>query len=346
MAEQVKKTSMRNTYGDTLVRLGKKYDNIVVLDGDLAKSTQTARFGKVFPGRFFDMGVAEQDLMATAAGLAAAGMNPFASTFAMFGSGRPWEQIRNSIAYPNLPVKIVVTHAGISVGPDGPTHQACEDMAILRALPNMKVVAPADSVETEKLIEFLSTYYDSPVYVRIARMTTPVVFDKNYKFEFGKARIIRKGTDITVISTGVMLFQALNAYEILKKQGISAEIIHMPTIKPIDEKAIAASACKTGKIITIEEHSIIGGLGSAVAEVIAESCPSKQIRLGIKDLFAESGEPDELYEKYGLTEKDIVKAARQLLQGNRERGIGNSKTKTKPKKKKVKLKKTKKKKRK
>lgn len=313
MEEQVKKTSMRNTYGDTLVRLGKKDTNIVVLDGDLAKSTQTARFGKVYPERFFDMGVSEQDLMATAGGLAAAGMNPFASTFAIFGSGRPWEQIRNSIAYPNLPVKIVVTHAGVSVGADGPTHQACEDMAILRALPNMKVVAPADSVETEKLIEFLVSYYDSPVYVRMARMKTPVVFGPDYKFEFGKAKIIKKGNDITIISTGVMLFQALNARETLKKEGISAEIIHMPTIKPIDENAVKRAARKSGKIITIEEHSIIGGLGSAVAEVIAEKCPARLTRLGIRDLFAESGEPDQLFEKYGLTAKHITKAAGSML---------------------------------
>ncbi len=313
MEEQVKKTSMRNIYGDTLVRLGKKDTNIVVLDGDLAKSTQTARFGKVYPERFFDMGVSEQDLMATAAGLAASGMNPFASTFAIFGSGRPWEQIRNSIAYPNLPVKIVLTHAGVSVGADGPTHQACEDMAIIRALPNMKVVAPADSVETEKLIEFLVSYYDSPVYVRMARMKTPVIFGPDYKFEFGKAKIIKKGNDITIISTGVMLFQALNAGEILKKEGISAEILHMPTIKPIDEKAVKRAACKSGKIITIEEHSIIGGLGSAVAEVIAEKCPARLVRLGIRDLFAESGEPDQLFEKYGIADKHIVKAARSML---------------------------------
>jgi len=328
MADQVKKTSMRNTYGDTLARLGKKNTNIVVLDGDLAKSTQTARFGKVFPERFFDMGVAEQDMMATAAGLAAAGMNPFASTFAMFGSGRPWEQIRNSIAYPNLPVKIVVTHAGISVGADGPTHQACEDMAIIRALPNMKIVAPADSVETEKLIEFLAGYYDSPVYVRIARMTTPVVFGNDYKFEFGRAKIIKKGKDITIISTGVMLFQSLKAYEILKKKGISAEIIHMPTIKPIDGKTIAESAKKTGKIITIEEHTVIGGLGSAVSEVLTDKCPALLRRIGINDLFAESGEPDQLFEKYGLTDKNIVKVAVQML---RDQRLEISKTKKKKK---------------
>jgi transketolase len=252
-------------------------------------------------------------MMGTAAGLAASGMNPFASTFAMFGSGRPWEQIRNSIAYPNLSVKIVVTHAGISVGPDGPTHQACEDMAIMRAIPNMKIVAPADSVETEKLIEFLAEYYDSPVYVRLARMNSPVVFDSSYKFEFGKARLIQKGTDVTIISTGMMLVQATRAALMLKKDGISVEVMHMPCIKPIDEKAIINSAKTTGKIITIEEHSIIGGLGSAVAEVIAEKQPAQLVRLGLRDTFAESGEPDELFEKYGISENHIYKNVKAIL---------------------------------
>lgn len=306
-------TSMRNTYGDTLVKLGASHKNMVVLDADLAKSTQTMRFGKKFPDRFFDMGIAEQDMMGTAAGLAASGMNPFVSTFAMFGSGRPWEQIRNSIAYPNLPVKIVVTHAGISVGPDGPTHQACEDIAIIRAIPNMKIVAPADSVETEKLIEFLADYYDSPVYVRLARMNSPVVFGQDYKFEFGKARVISKGGDVTLISTGMMLVQSLKAAEMLKKDGISAEVIHMPCIKPIDEKTIINSAKTTGKIVTIEEHSIIGGLGSAVAEVIAEKQPARLARTGIMDRFAESGEPGELFEKYGISERHVYKAAKAVL---------------------------------
>ncbi len=307
------KTSMRNTYGDTLARLGEKNKNIVVLDADLAKSTQTLRFGKKFPDRFFDMGIAEQDMMGTAAGFAAMGMNPFASTFAMFGSGRPWEQIRNSICYPKLPVKIVVTHSGISVGEDGPTHQACEDMAIMRALPNMKVVAPADSIETEKLIEYLAQYYDSPVYVRLARMNSEVLFDDKYKFEFGKAHVMQKGKDITIISTGVMLFQAVTAGKMLAKEGIKAEVLHMPTIKPIDEKTIVNSARTTGKIITIEEHNIIGGLGSAVSEVLTSKYPVLLRRIGLKDEFAESGTPEALYEKYGLTEKHIVKEAKAML---------------------------------
>lgn len=313
MADKIVKVAMRNTYGETLAKLGKKYTNMVVLDGDLAKSTQTGRFGKVFPERFFDMGVAEQDLMGTAAGLAASGMNPFASTFAMFGSGRPWEQIRNSICYPNLSVKIVVTHAGISVGPDGPTHQACEDIAIMRALPNMKVVAPADAVETEKLIEYLAEYFDSPVYVRLARMNTPVVFGNDHKFEFGKGYVMKEGKDITIITTGVMLFQALTAFDMLAKEGISAEVIHMPSIKPIDEKLILKSVAKTGCAMTVEEHSIIGGLGSAVSEVLTDSAPAPLKRLGIMDMFAESGEPDELFEKYGISENGIVKTAKEFL---------------------------------
>jgi len=313
MAEQVKTTSMRNTYGDTLARLGEKYKNIVVLDADLAKSTQTIRFGKKFPERFFDMGISEQDMMGTAAGLAACGMNPFASTFAMFGSGRCWEQIRNSIAYPNLSVKIVVSHAGISVGADGPTHQACEDMAILRAIPNMKVVSPADSVETEKLIEFLATYYDSPVYVRLARMNTPVFFGDDYKFEFAKGCIIKEGKDITLVSTGVMLFKVLEAYDRLRTQGISAEVIHMPTIKPLDKNALIKSAKKTGRIITVEEHTVIGGLGSAVTELISENYPCFVARLGIQDLFAESGEPEDLFNKYGLSVEAILDKVLELI---------------------------------
>ncbi|MEI7541926.1 MAG: transketolase family protein [bacterium] len=307
------KTSMRGVYGETLVKLGAKYKNLVVLDADLAKSTQTAKFGKVYPDRFFDMGIAEQDMIGTAAGFAAAGMIPFASTFAMFGSGRPWEQIRNSVAYPNLPVKIVVTHAGISVGEDGPTHQACEDMAIMRAIPNMKVIAPADSVETEKIIEYLATYTDSPVYVRLTRMTTDVIFDSSYTFQFGKGLMMKKGKDITIISTGIMLSLALAAAEILKTKGVSAEVIHMPSIKPIDEKIIIESAKNTGKILTIEEHSIIGGLGSAVAEVLSEKMPVLLKRLGIRDIFAESGTPEALFEKYGLTDKNIVKEALAML---------------------------------
>ena len=313
MADKIVKVAMRNTYGETLVKLGKKHTDIVVLDGDLAKSTQTGKFGKAFPDRFFDMGVAEQDLMGTAAGLAASGMNPFASTFAMFGSGRPWEQIRNSICYPNLPVKIVVTHAGISVGPDGPTHQACEDIAIMRALPNMKVVAPADSVETEKLIEYLAEYFDSPVYVRLARMNTPVVFGNDHKFEFGRGYVMKEGKDISIITTGVMLFQALAAHEMLSKEGISAEIIHMPSIKPVDAELILKSVSKTGCAMTVEEHSVIGGLCSAVSEVLTDSAPAPLKRLGIMDTFAESGEPDELFEKYGISENGIVKTTKEFI---------------------------------
>ncbi|MBN2753603.1 MAG: transketolase family protein [Candidatus Goldbacteria bacterium] len=304
---------MRNTYGDTLAKLGATHKNLVVLDADLAKSTQTARFGKVYPERFFDMGIAEQDLMGTAAGLAASGMSVFASTFAMFGSGRPWEQIRNSICYPNLPVKIAVTHAGISVGEDGPTHQACEDIAIMRAIPNMKVIAPADSVEAEKIVEYLADYYDSPVYLRLARMNTPVVFDSNYKFEFGKGIIAEEGKDITVISTGVMLFKALEANKLLASEGISAEIIHMPSIKPIDAKMIIQSAGKTRNVITIEEHSIIGGLGSAVCEVLSENLPVRVKRIGMMDMFAESGEPEALFNKYGLSGNNIAAEAKKLL---------------------------------
>lgn len=307
------KTSMRNVYGDTLAKMGAKYKNLVVLDADLAKSTQTARFGKVFPERFFDMGIAEQDMMATAAGLAVSGMNVFASTFAMFGTGRCWEQIRNSIAYPNIPVKIAVTHAGISVGEDGPTHQACEDIAIMRAIPNMKVISPADSVEAEKIVEFLMDYYDSPVYLRMARMNTDVLFGPDYKFKFGKGYVMKEGTDATVISTGTMIFQALAAYDILAKDGIKARIIHMPSIKPIDDALIVKAAKETGAIVTIEEHTIIGGLGSAVSEVLTDKFPAKLVRMGMQDEFAESGTPEALFAKYGLTENDIAREVKKAL---------------------------------
>jgi transketolase len=307
------KTAMRNTYGDTLARLGATYKNIVVLDADLAKSTQTARFGKVYPERFFDMGIAEQDMMATAAGLAVSGMNVFASTFAMFGTGRCWEQIRNSVAYPNIPVKIVVTHAGISVGEDGPTHQACEDIAIMRAIPNMKIISPVDSAETEKVIEFLADYFDSPVYVRLARMNTEAVFDKNYKFKFGKGYVMKEGNDLTIISTGTMLFQAMAAHDLLAKKNVSLRVIHMPSIKPIDSELIVKAAKETGAIMTIEEHSVIGGLGSAVSEVLTDKFPAKLVRMGMQDEFAESGTPEALFEKYGLTEKDIVREAMKIM---------------------------------
>ncbi|MCE5299291.1 MAG: transketolase family protein [Spirochaetia bacterium] len=307
------KTAMRNTYGETLARLGAVNKNIVVLDADLAKSTQTAKFGKAFPDRFFDMGIAEADMICTAAGLAASGMNPFASTFAMFASGRAWEQVRNSVAYPNLPVKIVVTHAGISVGEDGPTHQACEDIAIMRAIPNMRVVAPADSIETESLITYLTDEYAGPIYVRLSRMNTEVMFKPGHKFEIGKGVIMKEGTDVTIISTGIILRQAVGAGELLKKAGISAEVIHMPSIKPIDGDMIIKSAQKTKKVVTIEEHNIIGGLGSAVAELLCENFPVKMKRLGMMDTFAESGTPDTLFEKYNLTDRALAKAAEEIL---------------------------------
>ena len=308
---------MRETYGMTLARLGEKYTNLVVLDADLSKSTNTAKFAKVYPERFFNMGIAEQDMMSTAAGLTAGGMITFASTFAMFGSGRAWEQIRNSICYPNLPVKIVVTHAGLSVGEDGPTHQACEDIAIMRALPNMKVIAPADSVETEKVIEFLMNYKASPVYVRLARMKTDVVFDESYKFTLGQARILKVGGDITIVSTGTMINQALAAAILLEKDGIKAEIIHMGTIKPLDEETLVSSARKTGAVMTIEEHSIIGGLGSAVCECLAENYPVRVRRMGVADTFAESGTPEALFEKYGLTEKHIYGIAKEFVKNKK-----------------------------
>lgn len=303
----------REAYGEALRELGGQNENIVVLDADLSKSTKTNLFKEAYPNRFFNTGIAEQNMIGTAAGFAAAGKIPFASTFAVFAAGRAFEQIRNSVCYPKLNVKIAATHAGLTVGEDGATHQAIEDVAIMRALPNMTVVVPADATEAAAAIRFAADYY-GPMYIRLGRSGVPDLFDDSYEFKLGKAITIQEGTDVTLIGMGIMTAAAKEAAQMLAEEGISAAVINMPTIKPIDEEAIVAAAQKTGAIVTCEEHNIVGGLGSAVAEVLAEKAPARLVRVGVKDTFGESGKPADLLKKYGLTAADIAEAAKKAIQ--------------------------------
>ena len=292
--------SPRAEYGKTLVALGQKNKNIVVMDADLSCSTQTKMFAKEFPERFFNVGIAEQDLMTTAAGLSTVGKIPFVSTFAMFASGRAWEQIRNSICYSKLNVKICATHGGITVGEDGASHQALEDISLMRSIPNMTVIIPADSEETKQAIEFAAEY-DGPVYIRIARTELADIFDTSYKFNIKKAVKLKEGKDVTIISNGDTLVEVLDCAKILSDKGIDAEVIHLPVVKPIDKETVLESAKKTKRVVTVENHSVIGGLGSAVSEVLSENQPTLLKRIGINDEFGQSGKAKELLEFYGLT---------------------------------------------
>ncbi len=308
--------SIRSEYGKTLVELGKDNPNIVVLDADLSCSTQTAMFAKEFPERFFNMGIAEQDMMATAAGLATTGKIPFVSTFAMFATGRVWDQVRNSICYPRFNVKIVATHGGITVGEDGASHQALEDVSIMRSIPNMMVVVPADCAETAAAIRF-AAQYDGPMYIRIARTNVPDVFDREkYKFNPNKALIVKEGADVTLITNGETLAEAIDCVEVLKENGISAELVHMPVIKPVDAETIVKSAAKTKKVVTIENHSVIGGIGSAVCELLSENLPTSVLRIGTNDEFGQSGEQRELMEHYGLTGEKLAQKVMKFLGKN------------------------------
>ncbi len=303
----------RDAYGRALVDLGNENKDIVVLDADLSCSTKTSSFRKVFPDRFINCGVAEQDMIGTAAGLAASGKIAFASTFAVFGSGRAWDQVRISVAYPRLNVKIVVSHGGITVGEDGATHQALEDIAIIRALPNMTVIVPADATETYKAIKAVAAFH-GPAYVRLGRSAVPVISeDISGEFIIGKSILYRKGSDVTIIACGLMVAAALEAADTLSKEGISARVINMHTIKPIDKTAIIAAAKETKAIVTAEEHSVVGGLGSAVSEIVCEEAPVPVIKVAVEDTFAESGKPADLLEKYGLTPKDIIKAVKHAV---------------------------------
>ncbi len=301
----------RDGYAAALLELGEKDERIVVLDADLAKSTQTEKFKQRFPGRFVDCGVAEQNLMATAAGLAATGKIAFASTFAIFATGRAYDQVRNTIAYSDLNVKIVASHGGITVGEDGSSHQALEDIALMRAVPRMKVVVPADYYETREAVKAAADI-EGPVYIRIGRPKVPVLFDDGYRFEFGKALTLRPGRDATVLACGFMLHKALEAAEELAAEGIEAEVIDLHTVKPLDREGILESASRTGRVVTCEEHSVVGGMGGAVAELLVEELPLPMRRIGMRDCFGTSGKAEELVEHFGLGSHHIAEVVRLL----------------------------------
>ena len=302
----------RDAYGQALAELGATNDKVVVLDADLSKSTKTNDFKKLFPERFFNIGIAEQNLMGTAAGFAATGKIPFASSFAVFAVGRAYDQIRNSIAYPRLNVKIAATHAGLTVGEDGGSHQMLEDIALMRAVPNMTVIVPADGVETRQAV-LAAAAYDGPVYIRLGRPKVPVLFGEDYEFEIGKGVVLRDGSDVTLVATGIMVSKAVEAAEALATEGVTAAVVNISTIKPLDDAVLVAMAQKTGAVVTCEEHNIYGGLGSAVAEVLVENCPVPMTRVGVEDSFGESGLPDQLLEKYRLTVDNIVKKAKAVM---------------------------------
>jgi len=303
----VKKIATRESYGNALVELGKAHDNVVVLDADLAGATKTSIFMKEFPERHIDCGIAEGNMMGIAAGLSTCGKVPFASSFAMFAAGRAFEQVRNSIGYPHLNVKIGASHAGISVGEDGATHQCNEDIALMRTIPGMVVINPADDVEARAAVKAAYEHV-GPVYMRFGRLAIPVFNDEaTYKFELGKGITLREGKDVTIIATGLCVGESLQAAEILAKEGIDAEVINIHTIKPLDEKLVVESAKKTGKVVTVEEHSVIGGLGSAVCDVLSEQVPTRTMKIGVNDTFGESGPAVELIKKYGLDSESIAK---------------------------------------
>ena len=307
------KIATREAYGKALVKLGKINDDVVVLDADLSKSTKTNDFCKAYPNRFFNMGIAEQNLVGAACGFAAAGKIPFASTFAMFATGRAFEVIRNSACYPKLNVKICATHAGITVGEDGGSHQSVEDISLMRSIPNMTVLVPADGVEAEKMI-FAAAEFNGPMYVRLGRSAVPTLFNEDYNFEIGKGVVLKEGNDATIIACGMMVNEAILAADMLKEENINVRVINMSTIKPVDTELIIKAAKETKAIVTAEEHSIIGGLGSAVSEVVSENCPIIVKKVGINDCFGESGTPAELLEKYGLTAKHIVEKVKEAMQ--------------------------------
>lgn len=307
-----KYSNMRDAFGKTLVELGRRFPQIVVLNADLSSSTRTHYFEKEFPERFWNVGVAEQNMMGIAAGLATTGKIVFASTFAMFATGRAYDQIRQSIAYPRLNVKIVASHAGITVGGDGASHQMHEDIALMRVLPHMTVIVPADFFETRSVISKI-VEMGGPAYVRMARTDTPEIYNENYEFKIGVGDLLKEGDDVTIIAMGLMLSKAIEAAETLGREGVSCRVINMSTVKPIDEKAIEKAARETGAIVTAEEHNVLMGMGSAVVEVVAEKYPVPVRRIGIPDVFGESGESEELMEAYGLTTENIVQQVRAIL---------------------------------
>ena len=303
--DYTQKKSIRGAFGEELAELGNTNTNIVALDADLSGSTQTSLFAKAHPERFFDVGIAEQDLITTALGLSLTGKIPFAATFAVFATGRAYDQIRNSICYQKANVKIVGAHGGITVGEDGASHQALEDVSLMRGLPNMTVICPGDYEQTRQAVKFAAEH-NGPVYIRLSRNNVPVIYDENYKFNPTKAEVLKEGRDLTIFVTGDVLSEAVHAGEILKENGIDAEIINIPVIKPLDTKTILESVEKTGYAVTVEDHSIIGGLGSAVCETVSESNPHPVLRIGVKDCFGQSGTPSELLKHYGLDAQGIA----------------------------------------
>ncbi len=310
MDENIKKAT-RQSYGEALLELGKENENIVVFDADLSTATKTNLFAKEFPNRFFDMGIAEQNMISTAAGMATCGKIPYASTFAVFAAGRAYDQIRNSVCYPKLNVKICATHAGITVGEDGATHQMIEDISLMRTLPNMIVISTSDDAQTKWAVKEISKI-NEPVYLRLSRLATPIIYDENQKFEIGKAVQIGEGTDATIFATGVTVSEAIKAQGILKEKGINVRVIDVHTIKPIDKEMIVKCAKETKKLISIEDHNIIGGLGSAISEVLTDECPTKLIRLGIKNTFGKSGKATELMKYFGITAEDLARQMEQF----------------------------------
>ena len=309
---EIKKVATRAAYGSALVELGAKRDDFVVLDADLAAATQTGMFKKAYPDRFYDCGIAESDMIGIAAGIAATGKKVVCSSFAMFAAGRAYEQIRNSVGYPHLNVIIGATHAGISVGEDGATHQCCEDIALMRTIPGMTIINPADETEAKKAVE-AAFEIDGPVYMRFGRLAVPVIFGDDYKFEIGKSVALKEGNDVTIIATGLMVAEALEAYDLLKKDGINARVINMHTIKPLDNEAVIKAAKETGAIVTAEEHSVIGGLGGAVSELLCEEYPVPVLKLGVYDTFGHSGPAPKLLDEFGLRAVNIAEKAKKAV---------------------------------
>lgn len=309
---EVKKIATRESYGDALIELGKEHDNLVVLDADLAAATKTGKFKKEFPDRHIDCGIAEANMIGIAAGLSTCGKVPFASTFAMFAAGRAFDQVRNTVGYPHLNVKIGATHAGISVGEDGATHQCNEDIALMRTIPGMTIINPCDDIEAKAAVK-AAYEMEGPVYLRFGRLAAPVINKEDYKFELGKGVTLREGRDITIVATGLMVSAALDAAQKLEADGISAEVINIHTIKPLDEDIIAGSAKKTGKVVTVEEHSVIGGLGSAVCDCLSEKYPVPVIKIGINDVFGHSGPAVELLKEFGLDGDGIYTKVKEIM---------------------------------
>ena len=311
MAE-VKKIATRESYGNALVELGQENPNVVVLDADLAAATKTGMFKKAFPERHIDCGIAECNMIGIAAGLAAAGMTPFASSFAMFAAGRAYEQVRNSVGYPHLNVKIGATHGGISVGEDGATHQCCEDIALMRTIPGMTVIVPSDDIEAKAAVKAAAAM-GGPVYMRFGRLAVPVINDEDYKFEIGKGKVLREGTDVAIIANGLCVAESLDAAEKLAAEGINAQVINMATVKPLDTELVLEAAKATGKVVTVEEHSVIGGLGSAVCDVLSEQLPTPVLKIGVNDVFGHSGPAVELIKEFGLDGDSIAAKVKEFV---------------------------------